>query len=112
MIVWGLWMDGAFYFGTGRHSRKAKNLAERPQCVIATEQANQAVIVEGLAEEAQDVAFRRRYIRDYEKKYNFDMSAYEKDIVSLKEPIYIVRPSVVFGLDEKKSLTSATRWRF
>ncbi|HJY87089.1 MAG TPA: pyridoxamine 5'-phosphate oxidase family protein [Candidatus Acidoferrales bacterium] len=112
MIVWGLWMDGAFYFGTGRQSRKAKNLAARPQCVIATEQANQAVIVEGMAEEVQDVAFRRRYINVYEKKYNFDMSAFEKDIVSLKEPIYIVRPSVAFGLDEKKSLAAATRWRF
>jgi Pyridoxamine 5'-phosphate oxidase len=112
MIVWGLWMDGAFYFGTGRQSRKAKNLAACPQCVIATEQANQAVIVEGMAEEVQDVAFRRRYINVYEKKYNFDMSAFEKDIVNLKEPIYIVRPSVAFGLDEKKSLATATRWRF
>jgi hypothetical protein len=35
-----------------------------------------------------------------------------EDILSLKEPIYLVRPAVVFGLDEKKSLSSATRWKF
>ena len=30
----------------------------------------------------------------------------------MKEPIYAVCPRVVFGLDEKKSLNSATRWKF
>ncbi|HEV2388867.1 MAG TPA: pyridoxamine 5'-phosphate oxidase family protein [Candidatus Acidoferrales bacterium] len=112
MIVWGLWMGGAFYFSTGRQSRKAKNLAHRPHCVIATELAHQAVIVEGVAEEVQDVGFRRRYLEAAERKYKFDMSAFEKDILSLKEPIYVVLPAVVFGLDEKKSLAAATRWRF
>jgi pyridoxine/pyridoxamine 5'-phosphate oxidase len=28
------WMDGAFYFSTGADTRKAKNLAHNPQCVI------------------------------------------------------------------------------
>ena len=27
MIVWGLWLNGAFYFSSGAQSRKAKNLA-------------------------------------------------------------------------------------
>lgn len=112
MIVWGLWMNGMFSFSTGRQSRKAKNLANRPECVIATEQADQAVIVEGVAEEARDVAFRRRFLDAAEKKYKFDMSAFEEDILNLKEPIYVVRPAVIFALDEKKSLNSATRWRF
>jgi hypothetical protein len=112
MIVWGLWMDGAFYFSTGRRSRKAKNLAERPQCIIGTELADQAVIVEGVGEEVMDVAVRRRFLALTEKKYKFDMSAFEKDILNLKEPIYVVRPAVIFALDEKKSLAAATRWRF
>ncbi len=37
MLVWGLWLDGAFYFSTGRKSRKACNLAENSYCVIATD---------------------------------------------------------------------------
>jgi hypothetical protein len=112
MIVWGLWIDGGFYFSTGRQSRKAKNLAARKECVISTENADRAVIMEGVAEKATDVAFLRRMLKLYEKKYKFDMSSMENDILNLKEPIYLVRPTVVFGLDEKQSLNSATRWKF
>jgi hypothetical protein len=36
----------------------------------------------------------------------------EEYILSLKEPIYAIRPTVAFGLDEKATLTSATRWQF
>jgi Pyridoxamine 5'-phosphate oxidase len=112
MIVWGLWMDGVFLFSTGRQSRKARNLAKNQRCVVCTEQADKAVIVEGIAEEVADVDLRSAFLKRYERKYDFDMSGMEKDILSLKEPIYAVRPLVVFGLDEKKSLTAATRWRF
>lgn len=112
MIVWGLWIEGAFYVSTGRQSRKAKNLALRPQCVVATEDAAKAVIVEGAAEKVSDVTFLRGLLKLYEKKYKYDMSAMEKDILSLKEPIYRVRPSRVFALDEKKGINAASRWRF
>jgi len=112
MIVWGLWRDGVFLFSTGRQSRKAQNLAENPRCVVCTERANQAVIVEGTAEEVRSVPLRRKFLAQYEKKYKFDMSAFEEDILNLKEPIYAVHPAVAFGLDEKKSLNAATRWRF
>jgi hypothetical protein len=112
MVVWGLWLEGVFLFSTGRQSRKARNLAANRHCVVSTEQAHQAVIVEGVAEEEVDLDRRRLFLKRYERKYAFDMSAMEADILSLKEPIYAVRPGVAFGLDEKKSLTAATRWRF
>jgi len=112
MIVWGLWLDGVFLFSTGRQSRKARNLAQNQHCIVCTEQADQAVIVEGVAEEESDVELRRTFLRRYERKYAFDMSGFEADILSLKEPIYAVRPAVAFGLDEKGSLEAATRWRF
>ncbi|HXM19666.1 MAG TPA: hypothetical protein VN948_00080 [Terriglobales bacterium] len=99
-------------FSTGRRSRKARNLAENQHCVVCTEQAHQAVIVEGIAEEVADVVLRCEFLKRYERKYAFDMSAFEADILSLKEPVYAVRPVVAFGLDEKKSLNAATRWRF
>jgi hypothetical protein len=112
MVVWGLWLEGVFLFSTGRQSRKARNLASNRHCVVSTEQAHQAVIVEGVAEEEVDLDVRRLFLKRYERKYAFDMSAMEADILSLKEPIYAVRPGVAFGLDEKKSLTAATRWQF
>jgi len=111
MVVWGLWIDGRFYFSTGRQSRKAKNLEANARCIIASEKANEAVVVEGMAEEVADVELRRRFLRIYEKKYDWDMSSFEEPILSLKEPIYVVRPRVVFGLDEKKFMTATTRWR-
>lgn len=112
MIVWALWLDGELLFSTGRRSRKARNLAKDRHCVICTEKANEAVIVEGIAEEVSDVALRRKFLALYERKYKWDMSAFEKDILTLKEPIYAVRPVVAFGLDEKKFLSAATRWKF
>jgi pyridoxamine 5'-phosphate oxidase-like protein len=112
MVVWGLWVDGEFLFSTGRQSRKSKNLAKNPRCVVASERAEQAVIVEGRAEEVTSVARRRSFLRSYQKKYKYDMSGFEKDILSLKEPIFAVEPDTVFGLDERKFLSAATRWRF
>jgi Pyridoxamine 5'-phosphate oxidase len=112
MVVWGLWTEGAFYFSTGRESRKALNLAKNSKCAIGTEDAAKAVIVEGTALEVMDVAFRRKFLADYERKYKFDMSGFETDILNLKQPVYAVQPTVVFGLDEKKSLNTATRWQF
>src|SRR5258708_3153568 len=52
MVVWGLWQEGRFLFSTGSKSRKARNLAENPNCIVCTELASQAVIVEGIAEMA------------------------------------------------------------
>lgn len=110
MVVWGLWLDGAFLFSTGRQSRKARNLSKNPGCVVCTEQAEEAVIVEGCAELAE-VSLRRVFLKKYKPKYNFDMAGMEQDILSMKEPVFAVRPSLVFGLYEKKFMESATRWK-
>jgi len=112
MVVWGLWLERQFLFSTGRQSRKARNLAENPSCVVCTEKADKAVILEGVAEEVPDVAFRRKFLALYQRKYAWDMSSFDADILSLKEPIYAVRAKVAFGLDESKSLKAATRWQF
>ncbi len=112
MVIWGLWIDGAFYFSTGSQSRKAHNLAKNPNCVVGTDRAEQAVVVEGIAEVEMSVPMRRKVLDLIESKYDYDMSAFEEPVLSLKEPIFVVRPKVTFGLDEKKSLSAITRWRF
>ena len=111
MVVWGLWQDGRFLFSTGSKSRKARNLAGNSNCIVSTEHANEAVIVEGEAEIA-DVAARREMLPAYEKKYKFDMSTMKDDILSMKEPVFAVRPRVVFGLPEKQFQSKSTRWKF
>jgi general stress protein 26 len=111
MVVWGLWQDGRFLFSTGSTSRKARNLAENPNCIVCTEDAHEAVIVEGVAEIA-DLAARRKMIPVYEKKYDWDLSTMKDDMLSMKEPVFAVRPRVVFGLWEKHFQTKSTRWKF
>ena len=109
MVVWGLWQDGRLLFSTGSKSRKARNLGQNPNCVVCTELAHEAVIVEGVAEIA-DVAARLKFIPVYGKKYKWDLSTMKDDILSMKEPVFAVRPRVVFGLYEKKFVSAATRW--
>jgi hypothetical protein len=111
MVVWGLWLDGHWLFSTGSKSRKAGNLARNPKCVVCTEDAHEAVVMEGRAEIA-DVGARRKLLPAYERKYKWDMSSMKDDILSMKEPVYAVRPRTVFGLWEKKFMGSATRWKF
>ena len=111
MVVWGLWQDGRFLFSTGGKSRKARNLATNPNCVLCTEDASEAVIVEGETEIA-DLPARRKFLPPYERKYKFDMKEMKDDILSMKEPVFAVRPRIVFGLWEKRFVESSTRWTF
>jgi len=111
MVVWAMWQEGRLLFSTGSKSRKAQNLAKNPRCIICTENAAEAIIVEGVAEIA-DVAARRKMLPAYERKYKFDMSTTKDDILSMKEPVYAVRPAVVFGLWEKYFQSKSTRWIF
>jgi general stress protein 26 len=111
MVVWGLWQDGRFLFSTGSKSRKARNLAQNANCIVCTEHAHEAVIIEGTAEIA-GVPARRKFLSKCERKYNFDMSKMKPDILSMKEPIFAVRPRVVFGLWEKEFVEKSTRWTF
>jgi hypothetical protein len=111
MVVWGLWQDGRFLFSTGSKSRKAHNLAKNNRCIVGTEHANEAVIMEGVAEIA-NVAARRKLLPIYERKYKFDMGGMKDDILSMKEPVFAVHPRVVFGLWEKYFQSKSTRWVF
>src|SRR6478736_10300243 len=67
MVVWGLWLDGAFLFSTGSQSRKARNLAENEACVVCNEHAHEAVIIEGVAGLAS-LPVRREFLKKYQRK--------------------------------------------
>jgi general stress protein 26 len=105
MVVWGIWVEGRFYFSTGRRSRKARNLAAHPSCIVCSEKAAAAAIVEGTASEVTDAAAIARLGPAYHRKYK----PWKLD--PEMGPIFEVRPRVAFGMWEK-SFTSATRWTF
>jgi nitroimidazol reductase NimA-like FMN-containing flavoprotein (pyridoxamine 5'-phosphate oxidase superfamily) len=104
MPVWGVWLDDAFFFSTGRKSRKGQNLAANPACTVTNDDGEQAVIAEGRAEELKDPAALERVAGAYKKKYKMDPRG-------MGEPIFVVHPTTVFGLIEKSFPKSATRWK-
>ncbi|MBC7877599.1 MAG: pyridoxamine 5'-phosphate oxidase family protein [Anaerolineales bacterium] len=102
--VWGVWWDNAFYFSSGRLTRKARNLAQNANCVICTESAAQAVIVEGVAQLVGNGETLGMLGQVYRAKYDSDYPS--------ESNIYIVHPKVVFGFIEAETefSGSATRW--
>jgi hypothetical protein len=105
MPIWGVWVDDVFYFSTGRKSVKAGNLRANPQCVVCPGDAGEAVILEGIARIVRSRPILKRFARAYLKKYKWNVS-------KMTEPVYGVRPRVVFGQIEKTYTKSATRWTF
>ena len=105
MIIWGLWFENAFWFGTGGKTQKARNLAKNPNCVVGTQNAAEAVILEGVAELVTEAAIRKNLEPISLRKYG--MSGGDGS-----EPLYRVRPKRVFGLIEKTFPKTATRWTF
>jgi hypothetical protein len=112
MVVWALWLEGALYVSTGKESRKAKNLAENPNCTMCTENAAEAVILEGVVEAERDVERIREFIKFYEKKYKWPLSEMADNLLTLKDPLFYLRPKVGFGFWERKFAPTATRWLF
>jgi nitroimidazol reductase NimA-like FMN-containing flavoprotein (pyridoxamine 5'-phosphate oxidase superfamily) len=104
MPIWGIWLDDAFLFSTGRQSRKARNLQANPCCVVGVEVESDSVVVEGTAEEVEDQQLLQKFAKNYQAKYEWDMEGFE-------EPVFAVRPSVVFGLT-LDLVENATRWTF
>jgi len=106
MPVWGLWVSDRFFFSTGRQSRKARNLAVTPRCVVCNERAEEAVILEGTASEVTDDSLLERLSPRYHRKYR----PWKLD--PGLGPIYEVRPRTVFGIAERTFPRHATRWEF
>ena len=107
MPVWGVWLDDAFCFSTGSQSRKVRNLADNPYCVISCEASEAQLIVEGVAEVMIGADLNRRFADAYGPKYEWDMEGFN-------EPVYAVRADVVFGFSASggEFTATATRWTF
>jgi hypothetical protein len=111
MLVWGIWWQDAFWFTTGPRTRKARNIAARPHVVIATEAADEAVILEGVPEEIEDRLAWKEFAKIYNNKYGGDIEAI---LVGCEGNVYRVEPRVAFAQDEHATnfAESVTRWHF
>jgi len=105
MPVWGIWLDGAYYFSTGATTRKGRNLQQSPRCVVCNENAEEAVIVEGVAQQLKATEIPSQAFSDYKNKYDWELDPQ-------RGPVWVVRPTTVFAMPEKQFPSGATRWRF
>src|ERR1035438_3452658 len=42
MVVWGIWLENAYYFSTGSTTRKSNNLAANANCIVCNENGDDA----------------------------------------------------------------------
>lgn len=108
MPVWGLWHERAFWFSSSKGSRKARNLAADPRCVVTTEDAADPVIMEGSAELVTEPEALATVLALENAKYdtNYTIDLLDPDVNS----VYRVRPRWAFGLRHGDFTGSPTRW--
>jgi PPOX class probable F420-dependent enzyme len=110
MPVWGVWANDAIWFSSSRGSRKARNLAVNPRCVLTTDNAFEPVVVEGGAELHDDSTSIESFVARINAKYQTD---YGIDFFDpAHNACFEVHPTWVFGLTEDDFTGSPTRWRF
>jgi PPOX class probable F420-dependent enzyme len=98
--VWGVWADGAVYFGTSPGSRKGRNLARDPRVVVHLESGDEVVILHG---EAEIVDVDESVLDAYEAKY-----AYRPPSAQL----YCLQPRWALAWVEADYPKTATRFDF
>jgi general stress protein 26 len=110
MPVWGVWQESEFWFSSSAGSRKSRNLMRDPRCVVTTEDANDPVVLEGLAELVTAPEALERVLRLENQKYGTDYG------IEMLDPqlnaTFRVRPTWAFGLRQDDFQGSPTRWQF
>jgi hypothetical protein len=110
MPVWGIWHENAFWFSSSKPSRKSKNLSADPRCVVTTEDAENPVVVEGIAELIAGPNDLATLLAHENAKYSTDYGIEMLDPVA--NSAFRVRPLWVFGLQAGDFTGSPTRWDF
>ena len=105
MVVWGVWIEGAWYFSTSAISRKSRNLEQNSRCIICNENAQEAVILEGVARRLRPSRIPPQASKVYKEKYSWDLNPNQG-------PVWQVRPKIVFAMPEKLFPKGVTKWVF
>lgn len=120
MPVWGVWLPEVerFWFSCSPNARKARNIAENPQCVVAVDDTVECVSVEGrarIADPASHGAAIDRAIAAYVTKYWDDPAVHgEMEVFVRSHAIIEITPERAFGIIERDDefAQRATRWRW
>jgi hypothetical protein len=114
MPVWAVWLDDVLLFSTADTSRKGRNLAQNPRCAVSVEGDGLDLVLEGVVAKLNDTALLEQAVALYTQKYDWPVQPRDGGFYDEKGnggPVYVVRPTVVFGFGQASSF-SATRWVF
>jgi hypothetical protein len=117
--VGALWVDDKFYFTSGAGTRKSRNLAKNPNCVISVPLSGLDLVVEGTARIVTDDPTLQRLAKLYAAQgwpASVKDGAFtaEYSAPSAGRPpwnLYVMTPSTAFGVASTEPF-GATRWRF
>jgi nitroimidazol reductase NimA-like FMN-containing flavoprotein (pyridoxamine 5'-phosphate oxidase superfamily) len=120
MPVWGVWSPDTerFWFSSSPNSRKARNIAENPQCVVTVDDTVECVSVEGRArivDPSVDAAAVDDAVAAYVAKYWEDPALHpQMESFVRSHTIVEVTPDRAFGIIEREEefAQRATRWRW
>jgi hypothetical protein len=98
--VWGVWADGAVYFGTNPRSRKGQNIARDPRAVVHLESGDEVVILHGEVELSEVAA---TILDAYEAKYDYRPPG---------KSLFRLQPRRALAWLEKDFPNTATRFDF
>ena len=117
--VGALWVDGKAYFTSGTRTRKGRNLAANPECVLSVSLTGIDLVVEGTAVRITDrptlLRLARRYAdQGWPASVSGGALTAEYSAPSAGPPpwnLYVVRPTTAFGVATAEP-SGATRWQF
>ena len=106
--VWGIWFEGAFFFGTDPKSVKARNIQRDNRGVIHLESGDDSVIFHGKLLETQiPASMQARMTKAYVDKYALDPQLDETGSI-----FYRLQPRKVMAWLESDYPATATYWLF
>jgi hypothetical protein len=102
-----VWDGEAVWFSSGPRSRKARNLAADPRCVVTTEGADEPVVVEGSASLVSAPEAIARIAQVMDAKYGGITAEFLAANALIR-----VDPRRAFGIAHDDFTGSPTRWEF
>ncbi len=117
--IGALWVDGKIYVVTGSGTRKGRNLAANPNCVLSVSLTGVDLVIEGRAIRITDrptlLRLAKRYAdQGWPASVSGEALTAEYSAPSAGPPpwnLYVVRPTTAFGVASAEPF-GATRWQF
>ena len=117
--VGGLWDGGNVYFVSGAQTRKSRDLAKHPRCVMSVSLKDLDLVIEGTARKVTDDATLKRLAKRYGERgwpatVQGGAFTYEYSAPSAGPPpwdLYAIKPVTAFGVATAEP-HGASRWRF